>query len=417
MQTKRSKAAIALLLALATPACARGHRQPDPPPGVAVARLAEFNFPWRIAFLPDGTMLVTEKPGKLWLVAPNGAKREVAGVPPVLYEGQGGLLGVYASPAFAADRGVYLTYAEPGGRGAGLALAHASLAAGPDARLEHLRVIWRELPKGRGGQYGGAVAFSPDHRFLFLTVGDRQRMTPAQDPDLPQGKILRLTLDGRPAPGNPRAGAQGAQTVPLIDPPANTEAARGAPVLERFTHAGPNLAPAETWATGFRTPYGLAFAPDGRLWELEHGPRGGDELNLIEPGRNYGWPLVSYGVNYDGVPIPRPETRAELTGPVLQWTPVIAPGNFAIYTGSLFPAWRGSALIGGLASQGIDRVAIEGTRARKLEHFDMGMRVRDVAQAPEGSVWLLEDSDRGGLYRLSPAQPRQGPGPAKPSGQ
>ena len=172
-------------------------------------------------------------------------------------------------------------------------MARARLSIAQDsASLDGLEVLWRQMPKGRGGQFGAAIAFSPDGRYLFLAVGERQRMTPAQDPDQALGKILRLTLDGKPAPGNPMAGKTGAASVPLIDPPQDTEVAKTAAVVSTYTFPGPNLAPAETWATGFRTPYGLAFAPDGRLWELEHGPRGGDELNLVEPGKNYGWPLV-----------------------------------------------------------------------------------------------------------------------------
>ncbi len=174
-------------------------------------------------------------------------------------------------------------------------------------------------------------------------------MTPAQDPDQELGKILRLTLDGKPAPGNPMAGKTGAASVPLIDPPRDTEVAKTAPVVSTYTFPGPNLTPAETWTTGHRTPYGLAFAPDGRLWEVEHGPRGGDELNLIEPGKNYGWPLVSYATNYNGVPIPSPDTRPDLAKPVIYWTPVIAPGNLIFYKGAMFPQWQGSALIGGMA--------------------------------------------------------------------
>ena len=201
------------------------------------------------------------------------------------------------------------------------------------ARLVRITEIWRDGSRGRGGQFGAAVAFSPDKRFLFLTVGDRQRMTPAQDPDNPLGKILRLTLDGKPAPGNPQAGKVGADSIPVIAPPRNTETAKTAPIISYFKVPGPNLTPSETWTTGHRTPYGLAFAPDGRLWELEHGPKGGDELNLIEPGKNYGWPLVSYAVNYDGTPIPSPDTRPDLAKPVIYWTPVIAPGNFTFYNG------------------------------------------------------------------------------------
>ena len=177
-------------------------------------------------------------------------------------------------------------------------------------------------------------------------------MTPAQDPDQPLGKILRLTLDGKPAPGNPMAGKTGAASVPLIDPPRDTEAgqdrARG---QHLYVPLGRTSTPAETWTSGHRTPYGLAFAPDGRLWELEHGPRGGDELNLIEPGKNYGWPLVSYATNYNGVPIPSPDTRPDLAKPVIYWTPVIAPGNLTFYKGTMFPQWQGSALIGGMETQ------------------------------------------------------------------
>src|SRR4030095_15752575 len=259
--------------------------------------------PWRIAFLPDGRMVVTEKVGPVWLVTQKGEKTPVENVPAVLYQGQGGMLGVFVSPRYATDHSVYLTYAEPGEPGAsGLALARAGWAMGPSrASLEGLQVLWRDMPKGRGGQFGAQIAFSPDGQLLFLTVGDRQRMTPAQDPDQELGKILRLTLDGKPAPGNPHAGKTGAASVPLIAPPRDTELAKTAPIVSTYTFPGPNLAPSETWASGFRTPYGLAFAPDGRLWELEHGPQGGDELNLVEPGKNYGWPLVSSAVNYGKV--------------------------------------------------------------------------------------------------------------------
>jgi glucose/arabinose dehydrogenase len=228
-------------------------------------------------------------------------------------------------------------------------------------------------------------------------------MTPAQDPNQPLGKILRLTLDGKPAPGNPMAGKTGAATVPVINPPRDTEAAKTAPVIRTYTFPGPNLTPAETWTSGHRTPYGLAFAPDGRLWELEHGPRGGDELNLIEPGKNYGWPLVSYAVNYNGVPIPSPDTRPDLAKPVIYWTPVIAPGNFTFYKGAMFPQWQGSALIGGMASDTLSRVTFDGKGgATPAERWDVGHHVRDVAVAPDGAVWLLENANPGGLFRLTP---------------
>ena len=367
-----------------------------------VTKVGTFNLPWRIAFLPDGRMLITEKVGPVWLVAQDGTKTPVTNVPAVLSRGQGGMLGVFLSPKYATDRSVYLTYAEPGDGGSSLALARAKLTLGSDsASLDGLEVLWREMPKGGGGQFGAQVAFSPDGQFLFLAVGERQRMTPAQDPNQPLGKILRLTLDGKPAPGNPMAGKTGAESVDLIAPPRDTELAKTAPVVSTYKYPGPNLAPAETWATGFRTPYGLAFSPDGRLWELEHGPAGGDELNLIEPGKNYGWPLVSYGVNYNKVPIPSPDSRPELAKPVIYWTPVIAPGNLTFYKGTMFPEWQGSALVGGMSTKMLLRITFDGKGgAATAERWAMDFRVRDVQVAPDGAVWLIEDANAGGLYRV-----------------
>jgi glucose/arabinose dehydrogenase len=396
------------LLVAATPVLAQinaGPLPPTPSPPFKLTKVAQFDLPWRIAFLPDGRMLVTEKPGRLFIATASGAKLEVAGVPPVQYQGQNGLLGVYLAPTYAGDGAVYLTYSEPGPDAgtSSLALARATLKIGADAAsLEDLKVVWHDPVKGKGGQVGAAVAFSPDGRFLFLTAGDRQRFTPAQDPNQPAGKILRLTLDGKPAPGNPMAGKVGAKSVDVIDPPKDTEAAKDAPVVRTVVFDGPNLTPAETWTSGHRTPYGLAFAPDGRLWELEHGPRGGDELNLIEPGRNYGWPLVSYAVNYDGVPIASPDTRPDLARPVIYWTPVLAPGSLMFYSGAMFPKWKGSAFAGGLVSHALHRIEVHGATATPAEHWTVGFRVRDVAQAPDGALWLIEDAHDGGLYRLTP---------------
>jgi len=401
-------AAAALLLGLAaTEADApvnAGSQKPEPGLPFTMTQVATFNLPWRIAFLPDGRMLITEKVGPVWLVTQDGAKTPVANAPDVLAQGQGGMLGVFLSPRYATDHSVYLTYAEPGDGGSSLAMARARLSIGEGtASLDGLQVLWRDMPKGRGGQFGAQIAFSPDGQYLFLAVGDRQRMTPAQDPDQTLGKILRLTLDGKPAPGNPNAGKTGAATVSLINPPRDTEAAKTAPVVSTYTFPGPNLAPAETWTSGHRTPYGLAFAPDGQLWELEHGPRGGDELNLIEPGKNYGWPLVSYAVNYDGVAIPSPDTRPDLAKPVIYWTPVIAPGNLTFYAGSLFPQWRGSALIGGLATRTLNRVTFDKTGgAAPAERWDVAHRIRDVEVAPDGAVWMIEDANPGGLFRVTP---------------
>ena len=400
--------AIAWLLLGTTPAVAQVNAGALPlasPPPFKLTKVAQFDLPWRIAFLPDGRMLVTEKGGKLFLATQAGQKVEVAGVPAVEFKGQNGLLGVYVAPSHAIDRAIYLTYSEPGEDPgtSSLALARATLktAAGM-ASLENLKVVWRDPIKGKGGQTGAAVAFSPDRKFLFLTAGDRQRFTPAQDPNQPAGKILRLTLDGKPAPGNPWEGKVGARSVPVIDPARDTEAALTAPVVRTYVFDGPNLTPSETWTSGHRTPYGLAFAPDGRLWELEHGPRGGDELNLIEPGKNYGWPLVSYAVNYDGVPIASPDTRPDLAKPVIYWTPVLAPGSLMFYSGAMFPQWKGSAFAGGLVSHALHRIEVHGASATPAEHWTVGFRVRDVAQAPDGALWLIEDAHDGGLYRLTP---------------
>ena len=381
-----------------------GGQKPEPGLPFTMTQVATFNLPWRIAFLPDGRMLITEKAGPVWLVTQKGEKTAVANAPAVLHQGQGGMLGVFVSPHYATDQNVYLTYAEPGDGGSSLALARARLSTGEGtASLEGLQVLWRQMPKGKGGQFGAQIAFSPDGRFLFLAVGERMRMTPAQDPNQELGKILRLTLDGKPAPGNPMAGKTGAADVPLIDPPRDTEAAKTAAIVSSYSFPGPNPSPAETWSSGHRTPYGLAFAPDGRLWEVEHGPRGGDELNLIEPGKNYGWPLVSYATNYNGVPIPSPDTRPDLAKPVVYWTPIIAPGNLMFYTGAMFPQWKGSALISGLATRTLNRITFDGKGgATPAERWDVGHRLRDVEAGPDGALWMLEDSNPGGLFRATP---------------
>ncbi len=399
----------ALLMALvATQADAQvnaGSQAPEASLPFTMTQVATFNLPWRIAFLPDGRMLVTEKVGPVWLVTQKGEKTPVQNAPAVLYGGQGGMLGVYVSPHFATDQSVYLTYSEPHDGGSSLALAKAKLStADGKASLDDLKVIWRDGAGGKGGQFGAAIAFAPDGKSLFLSVGERQRFTPAQDPNQPLGKILHLTLDGKPAPGNPQAGKTGAASVQITDPPKNTEAAKTATPVKTYTFPGPNLTPSETWSMGHRTPYGLAFAPNGDLWEMEHGPKGGDELNLIKPGKNYGWPLVSYATNYDGTPIPSPDTNPPgLTKPVIYWNPVIAPGSLTFYKGTMFKDWNGSALIGGMVSKTLTRVTFDGKGgAKPAERWNMDKRVRDVAVAPDGAIWIAEDTTTGGLYRLTP---------------
>jgi glucose/arabinose dehydrogenase len=400
-------AVAAALMSTATAAYAQvnlGEQKPEASLPFTMTPVTTFSLPWRLAFLPGGRMLVTEKVGPVWLVTQDGKKTPVANAPKVLWKGQGGMLGVFVSPHYAQDHFVYLTYSEPGEPGgSSLALARAKLTLGKDsASLDNLQVIWRDGERGEGGQFGAQVAFAPDGKSLFLTSGDRQRFTPAQDPNQPLGKVLHLTLDGKPAPDNPMAGKTGAPSVPVIDPPRDTEAAKTAAVVRTYTFPGPNLTPSETWSTGHRTPYGLAFAPDGRLWELEHGPRGGDELNLIEKGKNYGWPLVGEAPNYDGVPVPGPDTRPDLAKPVLYWTPVIAPGNLIFYKGKAFPQWNGSALIGGMSTKTLSRIVVNGATAKSAERWDVGHRIRDVEVGPDGSLWMLEDANPGALLHVTP---------------
>ena len=294
-------------------------------------QVATFSEPWAIAFLPgSSTALITEKAGKLWLVdVSSGSKVAVSDAPQVVVTSQGGLLDVAPSPNFATDRQIYLTYSESSANGgSGLALARGSLAGD---RIEGLRVIWRDPEGGRGGQFGARIAFAPDGKSLFLSSGDGQRFTPPQDPNEPLGKILHLTLEGAPARGNPMAGKLGAATVEITAPPRDTEAAKSA-VETAVRWPGPNRTPAETWTSGHRNPYGLMFAPDGRLWETEMGPRGGDELNLIVRGRNYGWPNVSNGSNYDGVPIPDHRPGDGFEAPKVFWNPSVSPAGLLIYT-------------------------------------------------------------------------------------
>ena len=376
----------------------------------AITPVATFDNPWAMAFLPGTSSgIVTEKPGRIWLVeAHSGAKQSVAGAPRVVASSQGGLLDVAVSPTFGSDNQIYLTYAEPSPNGgSGLALARATLVrTAGGAHLQGLTVLWRDPAGGQGGQFGAIIAFAPDGRSLFLSSGERQRFTPAQDPNQPLGKILHLTLDGKPAPGNPLAGRAGAPSVTITDPPEDTKAAKSAPG-RKFTWPGPNLTPAETWSSGHRNPYGLAFDAQGRLWETEMGPRGGDELNLILPGKNYGWPLVSVGENYNGVAIAKPSTRPDLEPAKLSWAPSISPSALMIYSGKLFPEWKGSGFIGALSGEALIRVTFDGDRAHKADRWNLGKRIRWVGQGPDGAIYLLEDGDGARLVKLTPAQARR----------
>jgi glucose/arabinose dehydrogenase len=330
------------------------------------------NHPWGLAFLPDGGMLVTERPGRLRLVAADGkVSPALAGVPSVYAQGQGGLLDVALAPDFAASRLIYLSFAEAGEGGASTAVARGRLNEAATA-LEGTTVIFRQQPKVTGGNhFGSRLAFARDGK-LFITTGERFRFEPAQDLSNQIGKILRINPDGSVPQDNPFAGRAGARP--------------------------------EIWSYGHRNIQSAAIHPGtGALWEVEHGPRGGDELILAEPGRNYGWPLVSWGRHYDGRDIPDPPTRPDLAGSVHQWTPVIGPSGMAFYTGEAFPAWRGDVLIGGLVSQGLVRVSLDGTRMTGEERIALGARIRDVRQGPDGFVYALTDADNGRILRLRPA--------------
>ena len=350
---------------------AGGRAVSDTPPFQSQT-VAQFDTPWALAFLPDGRMLVTEKPGALHLVGQDGARIQVAGVPKVAASGQNGLLDVAVAADFANSGHIYFSYVEPDPTGARLALARAQLVEDAGAaRLDNQAVIWRQTPGGGRGQPGGIIALDPQGAHLFLTVGDRMEPATAQDPEMARGKVMRLALDGSTPADNPEAGKPGVR--------------------------------AQTWTTGHRNPYGLAFDAQGRLWLHEMGPRGGDEFNLIEAAQNYGWPVVSNGNNYNGLDIPDHATRPDFAAPAVYWTPVIAPAGLAFYDGAMFPSWKGSALIGGLAAQALVRVTLGADNsADEAERWDMGARIRDVAVAPDGAVWVIEDSAPGALRRLTP---------------
>ena len=363
--------------------------------------LASFDQPFAMAFLPDGAVLVTEKPGHLRYWRRGQATVDVANVPAVKMVEQGGLLDVALSPGFATDGRIYLTYSSAvATTGTGLTLATAIFPAGPP-RLQGLTVLFKDIAGGKGGQFGARIAFAPDGKTLFLTSGERQRFTPAQDAGQPLGKILHLNLDGSPAADNPGAGQAGAPTIMLTSPSEDTIEAATA-TGKRWTYPRPNVTPAQTWTSGHRNPYGLAFDAEGRLWETEMGPKGGDELNLIERGKNYGWPLVSEGDNYNGKPIARPASRPDLAAPKLFWKPSISPGGLMIYRGAKWPQWQGDAFLPALSAEALIRVHLAGTTATKADQWPMGFRVRAVQQDAAGNIYVLEDGAPGRLMRLDP---------------
>ena len=361
---------------------------------ILVEHLATLEEPWGMAFLPDGRLLVTEKPGRLRVFVAGKLSPPVTGVPEVVSRGQGGLLDVAADPDFASNHLVYLSYteaAEQQPRGA-RDTADPRLGPGQDLRdsvlkgaavargrlegstLQDLQVIWRQVPKTLGrGHYGGRLVFAPDGK-LFITSGDRMRFDPAQDSSTNLGKIVRIHPDG---------------SIPKDNPFAHKPGAR------------PDI-----WSLGHRNPLGAVIHPGLRkLWIHEMGPRHGDEIDLPEPGKNHGWPVVSNGDHYDGSVIPDHATRPEFAAPTYYWFPAVSPSGIAFYTGALFPDWRGNALIGALSGESLIRLTLDSTAAgvKAEERIGIQRRVRDVIQAQDGAVWLITDYKDGELLRLTPS--------------
>lgn len=348
----------------------------EPDTNFAVTEVTKFTSPWAMSFLPDGRLLVTEMAGTLHLYDPNSNKTgSISGVPEVVHVAQGGLGDVVLHPKYATNSLVYISYVESGEGGLGAAVARARLALDDqgDGALEDLEVIWRQTPKKSGdGHFGYRIAFDSDG-MLWISSSERKEFDPAQDMNTNLGKILRLNDDGSAPADNP------------------------------FVDQGEIAA--QVWSLGHRNILGLAFATDGKLWAHEMGPKGGDELNLIEKAANYGYPLVSDGNHYDDKPIPNHDTRPEFRAPVISWTPVISPAGFIIYDGNMFPQWSGNGFIGGMSSKALVRIEFDDDSAREAERFDMQRRIREVEQGPDGAIWLLEDGTREGggwLLKLTP---------------
>ena len=351
-----------------------------------IETVTSFDEPWALAFLPDGDMLVTEKKGNLLIVTQSGQKtRPLGGVPDVNYGGQGGLGDVALHPDFANNKLIYLSYVEAGvdnTRGAAVARAVLNQTNGR-GYLSDVEVIWRQYPKVLGfGHYSHRLLFDGDG-YLWISSGDRQKFTPAQDMQANLGKILRLNDDGSVPDDNPY--------VDYNDQEASVD---------------DDAVYGEIWSLGHRNTLGLAFDLEGQLWNIEMGPAGGDELNRIVRGGNYGYPIVSNGDHYDGREIPDHDTRPEFLQPAAWWTPVISPGYLMVYDGDLFADWRGDLLAAGLSSQAIVRIEIDGDEAREVERYPMGARIRSVVQGPGGELWVLEDErdgSQGRLLKLTPS--------------
>lgn len=342
-----------------------------------VAVVADFDQPWAMTFVPNTPYaLVTEKKGKLKLWQNEGPVVDVDGVPAVAYGGQGGLGDVILHPDFAKNKLVYLSFAEAGEGGFGATVARGKLAiAGGKAALSDVQIIWRQEPKVSGqGHFGHRLAFGPDG-MLYISSGERQKFDPAQDLNQNLGKIVRLTDNGMVPSDNP------------------------------FYDQG--RVKSQIWSYGHRNPLGIAFDTQGRLWNQEMGPAGGDELNLVKKATNYGYPFVSNGNHYDGRDIPDHAAGDGFAAPKVFWNPAISPAGLMIYSGDMFKEWKGSAFLGGLGAKALVRVKLDGENATKADQWDMGARIREVEQGPDGAIWLLEDGYRGSEGRLLKLTPKK----------
>ena len=342
-----------------------------------VAVVADFDQPWAMTFVPNTPYaLVTEKKGNLKLWQNEGPIVDVDGVPAVAYGGQGGLGDVILHPDFAKNKLVYLSFAEAGKGGFGAAVARGKLTiAGGKAALSDVQIIWRQEPKVSGqGHFGHRLAFGPDG-MLYISSGERQKFDPAQDLNQNLGKIVRLTDNGMVPSDNP------------------------------FYDQG--RVKSQIWSYGHRNPLGIAFDTEGRLWNQEMGPAGGDELNLVKKAANYGYPFVSNGNHYDGRDIPDHAAGDGFAAPKVFWNPAISPAGLMIYSGDMFKEWKGSAFLGGLGAKALVRVKLDGENATKADQWDMGARIREVEQGPDGAIWLLEDGYRGSEGRLLKLTPKK----------
>ena len=332
--------------------------------------------PWALAFLPDGRMLVTERPGRMRLVTAEGQlSPPLKGVPEVWASGQGGLLDVVTDQGYAQNRTIYFCYAERTAGGGRTAVARAKLNDGA-GRLDETRVIFRqEGPLSSGNHYGCRIAQAGDGN-LFVTLGDHfSYRDEAQNLGNHIGKLIRITTDGSVPSDNPFVGRDGAKP--------------------------------EIWSYGHRNEQGLAINPaTGDVWETEHGPRGGDEVNIASKGKNYGWPVIGYGIDYSGAKIHDSAARPGMEQPIKYWVPSIAPSGMAFYTARLFPKWNGSLFTGALAGRMLVRLSLDGNTITGEERLlqNLNERIRDVRQGPDGALWLLTDSSAGRVLRVSPAK-------------